>query len=174
MAPNFASLLNKPADDVKRPVTLPDGTYFAVVKSHELGESAQKKTPYVRYHLEVTEADPDTDTEGVEIQGKKMRADFYITDESTYRLTDFIASCGVETAGRSLGEVIPQVIGQTVMIDVTRRPNERDPEQYFNEIRKITGLAQQDSDEDQGGNPTNALEEQAEIDAAQGRRVRRS
>ena len=34
---DFANLLNKPASDVKRPVTLPDGTYYDTVLGHALG-----------------------------------------------------------------------------------------------------------------------------------------
>jgi hypothetical protein len=162
MAPNFASLLNKPADDVKRPVTLPDGTYFGTIKSHELAESSQKKTPYVRYNVELTHAHDDTDTEGEDPAGKKVRVDFYITDESTYRLIDFCGSCGITTEGRSLGEIIPQPIGQTVMVDIVKKPSQNDPEQYFNEVRKCVGMAAEDAPQD----------DTAEIAEAQGRRRR--
>ena len=163
MAPNFASLLNKPTDDVKKPEPLPDGTYFGVVKSHELLESSQKKTPFVRYHVEATEPDPDTDAEGVEVAGKKLKVDFYITDESTYRLTEFIASLGVDIAGRTLGEIIPQATGQTIMLDVVKKPNQ-DGTAYFNEIRKATGLATPDEAPE--------VPESEQIAEAQGRRRR--
>ena len=142
MAPNFASLLNKPADDVKRPVTLPEGTYFGVIQGHEFGESSQKKTPFVQFNITLSHADDDVDLEGLEVDNKKVRTTFYLTDESMYRLTDFIKSLGIETDGRTLGELIPQTTGQSVKVDLAKRPNQAGDD-YFNDVKRASGLAEQ-------------------------------
>lgn len=162
MAVNFSNLLNKPTDNVARPVTLEDGTYFGTVQSHTFGESSSKKTPFVEYTIVLTHAHEDTDVGDIpaeKIVGKKMRTPFYLTDESMYRLVDFIGTLGVTTAGRTVGELIPQATGQTVMLDVIKKPS-ADGESYFNEVKKVVGLNQ----------PEPAEEEQ--VAEAQGRRRR--
>lgn len=138
--PNFSHLLNKPADDVKAPVQLPDGTYYGTIQNHEFGESSQKKTPYVQYNILVTHADEGTDTEGVEVSGKKMNTKFYLSDEAQFMLVNFIKSFGIETSGRSLGELIPQVQGQSVMLDVVKQPNQAG-DGFFNTIKKVSAPA---------------------------------
>lgn len=155
MAPNFNNLLNKPLSDVKRPVAIPDGSYFAVIKNHEFGESSQKKTPYVQFNCEVQNPHEDTDLEGMpegDILGKKLRLTYYITDESLYRLVDFLNSCGVATEGRGLGEVIPQVTGQTILLDVVRKPNQAG-DGMFNEVRNGKGLNPIEGAEEAGEAP---------------------
>lgn len=165
-APNL-SALNKSASEVKRPVALNEGTYYGRIISHEIGESSKKKTLGVTYHVELTHAEDGVDLTGVddkgnEVQldprGKKLRTTFWITDDSTYRLTDFIQSLGIETGDRSLKELVPQPVNQQVMVELTKEPN-KDNTGYFNDIRSITGMA-------------NA--EQTNIEAAQGRSRRRA
>jgi hypothetical protein len=142
-APNLSSLLNKPADEVKRPVALPDGTYYGIIKSHQFTESKQKKTPGVEYTVGLTHAHDDVDLsdfneEGGTLDEKQMRTTFWLSDGALFMLTDFITSCGVESAGRSLGELIPQVHGQPVVLDVVRKPTESG-EGFFNQVRSVKG-----------------------------------
>ena len=139
--PNLASLLNKSADDVKRPVPLPDGTYFGIIESHEFTESSQKKTPGVQYNIRLTHAHEDVDLSDFESEGgvvaeKNMRTTFWLSENALFMLTDFIAACGIETSGRQLGELVPQVIQQPVMVDVVRKPNKQG-DGFYNEIRSL-------------------------------------
>lgn len=164
--PNF-SALNRTADQVKRPVQLNDGTYFGTIRDHRLDESSKKKTLFVEYTVELTHAHEDTDLQGVddkgneitiEPAGKKMKTTFYFTEDAEYRLKDFFESLGISTEGRTWKELLPQAIGQQVMVEVAKKPNTRG-DGFFNDITKISGMANQEP-------------EQQQVEAAQGRRRR--
>lgn len=141
VAPNFSGLLQKPADEIKKPVALPAGTYFGITKSREYGESKEKKTPFVRYTVGVNGPGEDTKEVvaelGIDVTKKSLRKDFYITTDSEYRIIEFAKSCQVPTAGRSLGEVIEDTLNQQVMMTVKQRI---DGEDIYNDIDKIVGL----------------------------------
>jgi hypothetical protein len=146
-APNLASLLNKPADDVKRPVALPDGTYYGIIQGHEFIESSQKKTPGVQYNIQVTHPHEDVDMsdyvdektgEALDPREKKMKTIFYLSEGALFMFTDFVESLGIETSGRSIGELVPLPTGQPVQMDVIRKPN-KDGTGFYNELKKVTG-----------------------------------
>lgn len=127
MPTEMMDLLRKPMNEIERPKLLPAGTYYGIIKSHELGKSTQKKTPFVRFHVALTGAGEDVDQElleGIELAKKILRRDFFLTEDALFRVKDFLASLGIEVEGRSLGECIPEAIGQSVMLTVRHRPIE--------------------------------------------------
>lgn len=142
-SPNLAALLNTKAEDVKRPVPLPQGTFYGIIKSHEFTESSKKKTPGVLYTIQVTHAHEDVDLSEFEAEGgvlaeKNLRTTYWISPGALFMLTEFIGSCGIETEGRTLNELIPQVVGQPVVIDLLANPN-RDGDGFYNEVKSIKG-----------------------------------
>lgn len=143
MTVDFKELLKKPADQVERPKPIPAGTYKGVVARQEFGQSKEKKTPYTRYHLTLTGpgdgVDPK-DLDGIDLTKKQFRKDFYLTNDAEYRLLDFIASCGVNTKGRTLGELVPEPLGKDVLIDITQR-NSEDGTEIYNDVGKVAGAA---------------------------------
>lgn len=147
MAVNFNALLSKPADEVKRPVAKPAGTYLGTVKEYKFEESRQKKTPYCRFVVQ--NIMPGEDVDQAALQGTpesgpidlskwNPHRDFYLTDDSLYRLKDFLESCKIDTKGRTFGEMVPEVKGKSVMLTVTQRPSE-DGTQLFNDITDMKG-----------------------------------
>jgi hypothetical protein len=138
---NFKDLLSKPLDNVERPKALPAGTFYGMVKSYELKESNEKKTPFVEFTLAVQSAGEDVDQadmEGVDLSKKSLRARFFITPDSEYRLKEFIGSLGIPTTGRSFGETLPETVSQPVMIDVTQRQS-TDGQDIFNDVQRVRG-----------------------------------
>jgi hypothetical protein len=117
--PDFSQLLRKPAGEAKRPKALPIGDYMGVIRSHEVGDQNRNHTPYVRFGVVLTEwpegAGPE---EGVDLNKRQLRKDFYLTEESLWRLDEFIRSCGIEPNGRVYEEVLPELIGQPVTVEV--------------------------------------------------------
>lgn len=99
--PNFSkTLLDEAPDHVERPKPLPEGGYIAVVGRWETGESAKKKTPFVRFPLRIVGVGEDVDQDELEaaggIDGKTVRTDFYTTEEAIYRLDAFHEHCGLD------------------------------------------------------------------------------
>jgi len=146
---NLAALLNTDAGQAKRPVPFNDGTYFGIIKSQEFTESKTKKTPGVQYNIELTHAADDTDLtgqdeEGNDVQlnpaGKVFRTTFWVSENSLFMLKDFIKSFGIEVEGRSFAELVPQVVGQPVMVDLTKSPR-TSGEGFYNDIAKVVPAA---------------------------------
>lgn len=139
---DFRELLSKPADSFERPKPLPPGTYHGTIINREFGESQQKKTPYCRFMVRVTSADesipPDQLTD-IKLP-REMRRDYYLTDDATYRLREFLESCGINLEGRSLGECVEDALQQPVLIEVQQRNDTRDGQvQVFNDIQSMKG-----------------------------------
>lgn len=144
MAVDFSSLLSKPADDIKRPPALPAGSYFGIIDKHELGESREKKTPFVSYTVKLTgEFGEDVsadDVSDIEINKRVMRKDFYLTEDALWRLKEFLESCGIPSAGRSLGEMIPEAVQCRVLCEISSQIDRKDPEAPpRNQIEKLVG-----------------------------------
>lgn len=145
---NFSELLSKPLDDVKRPPTLPAGTYHGFIKSYEPGESSEKKTPYVRFNFTVTSAGDDIDPRDltgedgrpIDLSKKQLRRDFYMTADAEYRLKEFLESMKIPTKGRTWASSLPETINQAVILDVIQRPNRDKPtDPPFAEVRDCRG-----------------------------------
>jgi hypothetical protein len=140
---DFSTLLAMKADDVKPPPTLPTGTYNGVIESHTFGKSREKQTDFVAFNLRVLSAGDDVEKSelgDIDLSQKKFTANFYITPNSFFRLTDFIKSCGIRTEGRSVAELIPEVVGKEVLIPVVKAPDRRDVTKTRNELGDITGI----------------------------------
>ena len=143
MAVNFQSLLSKPVNSIKEPAPLPAGTYTGVIKSYKYDESREKKTPYVRFEVQLQSPGADIDPSDVaeiDLTKKIMRRDYYLTEDALFRLKDLIVSCGVDSSGRSLAEVIPDLVHAEVLVNVTTRSSEDGKKIYF-DVQDLKGTA---------------------------------
>jgi len=142
MAVDFSNLLTKPVDTIERPPVLPAGHYFGSVAKYEFGESSQKKTPYLRVHVQLHSPDADIDPESIakiDLSKRTLRSDFFLTEDALYRLKDFLISCEVKTEGRTLNEVIPEIINAQVKAQVTITPSQ-DGSDFYNNIKTLSGV----------------------------------
>lgn len=146
--PDFSALLKRPAGEAKRPPELFAGDYYGLVKAYECGDNNRNKTPYVRLQTALQdwpENSPDewsvTDPEDtskvytvsktdVDLSKRAMRKDFYLTEDALWRLDEFIRSCGIDPRGRDYEEILPELVGQPVMVEV---------QQYLNQNNNTTG-----------------------------------
>jgi hypothetical protein len=153
--PDFKSLLSRKVDDAERPDTLPAGNYEGVVVDYQPIESnTAEKTPQVRVNVRLTNASEDIDPEDlinpkgkqIKVADRRMRHDFWLDEENQWKLSEFIRSCGVETAGRSFGETLPEVKNALVFVQVTQTPdkvkrNEDGSPIIYNNVARLTGQA---------------------------------
>jgi hypothetical protein len=142
MAVDFKSLLSKPSDSIEKPKLLPEGTYTGMIAKYEYAESKEKKTPYVRFLVRLTgfgeDIDP-TDQVGIDLSKRELRKDFYITEDALHRLKTFWETCGIDGRGRTLSEIIPDLIQAEVMVTVGHRPSEDGKEVYV-DLKDIKGM----------------------------------
>lgn len=136
---DFAGVLDKNLTDVVAPKPAPVGNYVLRIGEPTFGQSAQKKTPYVRYPLDILEPSSGVDVEdlaGVDLEkiSKNLRTDFWLTEEAVIHLKKFLEKSGVEVEGRTLRAAIPEAAGQLIIGHIKHRPNDRDPEIVYNDV----------------------------------------
>ena len=152
--PDFSTLLKKPAGEAKKPPTLPAFDYYGIIKSYEVGDNNRNKTPYVRLQIALTQWPdnmPDdwsvSDAEGkmitytkadVDLSKRQMRRDFYLTEDALWRLDEFIRSCGIDPRGRDYEEIIPELVGQPITVEVQQYLNQNTNE-IGNQVGKTVG-----------------------------------
>lgn len=145
MAVDFAKLLSKPLDDVKKPPAWPAGTYLGRVTKFEFGDQNKNNTPYARFFIKVTVAGPGLEAEevvGIDFtKGREFRKDFYLSEDAEWRLKEFIESCGVPTQGRTFAETVPECANAQVQIEVIQQNSQRNAEELVNFAGEVKGVS---------------------------------
>jgi len=99
--PNFASILDDSPTEVNAPLPLPQGVYLFIVQgTPTYGKSSQKQTDFVEFTLRPIAAEEDVDPDELEavggLEGKNLRATYYLTEDAIYRLDEFHSHCGID------------------------------------------------------------------------------
>lgn len=128
MPVNFNELLQKPTADVKKPPVLQPGLYYGVLGQFTLQESRQKKTPFASFPVTLTHAAEGvdlSDDEGnpIEVNGVKKQVDMYLSENAQFRIVELAKALALETDGLTLGQVLPMLVGQTVLVEIDKVPN---------------------------------------------------
>ena len=130
---DFRKLLGTLADDVKKPEPLPQGQYLANITKWETFESSLQKTPGIKVSMNLVAPGPDV-AEGELIAAggaeavakRKMSMNFYLTDDATYRLKEFLEGpCSIDMTGRSFAEALPEIVGVSIMVTISHRLTEK-------------------------------------------------
>lgn len=156
--PDFSTLLRKPAGQAKRPAIIPAGDYPGIIAgAPQQLESSQKKTPYLRFPLKLTDWAPDApeswtqvDENGIateyskadlDLSARTFDLDFYLSDNALFMFDEFIRSCGIELDGsKGYEEIIPLLVGQRVLAEVQQQMNQANS-RIFNRIGRVSGAA---------------------------------
>lgn len=138
---NFMHLLDKKVSETERPKPLPVGTYDTVITGYTTGTSQQKQTPYVEFALKVLSPRDDVDPEEwAQVKNPteaKLKTQFYLTEDSMWRLQDFLAKAGFDTSSdMSYAEMLAECAGRNIIGIVSHRQSQ-DGESVFPEVRKF-------------------------------------
>lgn len=148
--PDFSNLMNRKAGEAPKPKALPVGTYSGVIKGWEVVEAPAGKdyTAIIRFQLGLTDWPESVSEEDklqdmgngqskpIDLSKKSLRRDFY--DNGLFRLDEFIKSCGVEANGRSYAEVLPEMVGSRVNIEVQQYVNQKTSD-IGNQVGQLVG-----------------------------------
>lgn len=148
---NISDILNRPAEDVKPPPTLPVGTYGTVIKGlPEQGESSKKKTPYLRFAHQITSIGEDVDedevklfeADGDKIVGKVITNDFYTTESALFMLTEFLnGSLRIDFSdGKSISAAIDEVPNMECNVYIKHEPS-NDGKRFFARVGSTSAVA---------------------------------
>lgn len=148
-APNFASALDKPATEIEKPKPLPPGEYlFILSQRHREDKSAKKGTPFVEWLPKFVQPMDTVDAEALEealtrkdgskkaLQDMTTRLTFYITEDSTWRLVEFLKdTLGIDDEGKTTRQMCDEALNRSFVGTMTHRPSE-DGTRVFAELTK--------------------------------------
>lgn len=132
---NISEILNRKVEDTEAPKPLPQGSYHCVVKGHpEQGESSKKKTPFLKFALNILAPMDDVPADELEeygeVKGKTIDAVYYTTDGALFMLRDFLESLGLDIDGKSYGVCIDESPNCEVIAYVKHEPS-NDGKRFF-------------------------------------------
>lgn len=146
---DLRSLLDVDVSTIKKPPTWPAGPYHGFVEKYEPVESREKKTPGIRVFYRVQRASESIpadllmfDDKPIDFAKRQLRQDFWLTEDSRYRLVEFLKAIGVdaEGEGKKLSQCLPEMISKPVVIQVGVRANS-DNTELFNEVQSVVADA---------------------------------
>lgn len=143
-AKSFQSVLDTPAGDIERPKPAPVGSYVCVVQGQpKIDKSSKKQTEYVEYTLKPLEALDDVDEDALDawgIKDKTFRITFYITENSIYRLKEFLQHCGIEMEDDgSLRQYVAEAAGKQIVAHIIHEPSQ-DGETIYAKVKNTTAV----------------------------------
>lgn len=132
--PNFSELLSKAPSEVERPKPLPIGTYTTIIRgAPRYDVSTKKQTKFVEFNHKFVSAGEDVDQGSLKevLNGKalndiEMKNTFYLTENSLWRLKDFLTHLGYDTdsADHSLQELVEDTAGKSVAVYIKHEPSQ--------------------------------------------------
>lgn len=131
--PDFASILDRPSNEVERPKAMPVGTYLTIVKGQpRLDKSRNKGTDLVEFTHSIQEAADDVDEDalkewlnGDKLKGKEIKNVYYLTDNSLWRVKDFLSHCGLDVEGKhTLRQLIEDTPNCEVFLTMRHEPSQ--------------------------------------------------
>ncbi|WP_417436446.1 hypothetical protein [Idiomarina abyssalis] len=113
---DLSHLLGKKSTEVEKPKPFPVGHYVWLISEFAIVESSKKKTPGLELTARMVEPLDDVDQEELatvkEPTKRNKKLTIWITEDSLWRLTEFLETLGVQDEDRTLEELIPEVVGQ--------------------------------------------------------------
>lgn len=123
--PDFASILNTPAESIEKPKPLPVGTYLSIVNGPHKQKEINDK-PIVDIIFKTMQAQDDVDqTQLAESGGvgRQLTQSFWLTNndggEQTWPLKNFLENTlGIESKGKSLAQMLAEAPGKQCLVTV--------------------------------------------------------
>ena len=144
-SPNFGTILDKPASEIERHKPLPQRSYVCVIKGlPRYDKSTKKQTEFAEFILQPLQAMDDVDEEALKafflredgtsrtLADVQTKLTFYLTENSVYRLKDFlIDDLGIEEQ-ESLRPMMDQTPGCQCVMHIKHTTSEDGKSIYAN------------------------------------------
>lgn len=142
---NFTDILDKPATEIDRPKPLPIGSYIWQIQGlPRADKSKEKQTPFYEFSCKCTGALGDVDADQLQEWATKAdgttraltdfstRLTFYITEDSLYRLQEFLEHCGVDGEGKTTREAVEDTPNCQFVGSIVHTPSKDGTSVYAN------------------------------------------
>lgn len=129
MTDTFESILDKPIDDITRPPPMPAGSYVAtVVGLPTQGKSSnEKQTPFYEFKFNLVSPMEDVDQEKLAeiggLAGKTGTIKFYLTEDSAWRLKEFLLDHLGITGVSSIKQAIAEAPNRQCVVVYKSQPS---------------------------------------------------
>lgn len=145
----FADVLDRKAEEIKRPKPLPAGHYILAVAAHpETGEISDGKFDTLTFQMTVVQALNDVDPDELEafgnIVGQRVRKQFLFNTDpaeevaftrSLNNVKAFLQHCEIGfTDDMQVNEGLAACVGAQVKGEVIHRADKNDPEVIYTEV----------------------------------------
>lgn len=139
--PNFTSILDEAPTEINRPKPLPAGTYECVVQGQpRYDKSSKKQTDFVEFTLRPVAAGDDVDEDELNeaggIDGKTIRATYYLTEDAVYRLDEFHSHCGIDISEPASRRARNEECVNASIIAVVKHRSSEDGQRIFMELAR--------------------------------------
>ncbi len=119
----FESILDMPSSEVERPKPLPVGSYVGVVQGQpRMDKSSKKGTEFVEFTIKLLQALDDVNSDKLEEMGgigdKSVKATYYLTENSVWRLKDFLDHCEAGDNDMTLGQRVSETPGKSITVKI--------------------------------------------------------
>lgn len=150
----FTDILDKPATEIDRPKPLPVGTYQWIIQGlPRYDKSKEKQTPFYEFTCKCTGALDDVDDDALNEWAQKAdgtsraltdfttRLTFYITEDSLYRLQEFLEHCGIDGDGKTTRQCIDETPNCEFVGSIIHKPSQ-DGQSVFANIGKTAPVGE--------------------------------
>ncbi len=132
---DFSEILKKQVGSAPQPKAIPEGTYFGEIVGLPAMREVQTKEgnkPILTITVALNEAGDDVDEDSLAEAGgllngggepKRVKMDFWLTDDSLWRYDQFLASMGIEN--KSYEEAAEDLPGRAVTTFITLNEYEK-------------------------------------------------
>lgn len=119
----FESILDMPSSEVERPRPLPVGSYVGIIQGQpKFDKSSKKGTEYVEFTVKLIEALDDVDSDKLEEMGgigdKSVKATYYLTENSVWRLKDFLNHCEAGDEDMTLRQRVAETPAKSITLKI--------------------------------------------------------
>jgi len=135
MAVDFSKLGKTQVGGFTPPPVAPAGTYFGTITKWAWAESRWKNketnSTEAQVHFTIKPTEFGEDIDEAERVGVNLREKIFIAEQGAesgqqhYYLQELLKALGLDVAGKTFDELLPQTIGTSVMFDIVHRVGER-------------------------------------------------
>ena len=149
---NFAQILDKPSSEVEKPKPAPMGDYlFLIDGRHKEDKSSKKGTPYVEWFVKAIQPLESVDQEALQewltrgdgstktVSDIKLKATYYLTEDSIWRLKEFLEHLGIEADDKSLRQMLDEAPGRQ-FVGTIRHESSEDGTSTFAKLGKTAAM----------------------------------
>ena len=131
-APNFLSVLDKPADSLEAPKPLPVGNYLGIIAGpEEYKKVGQNQTDFVGWPVKLIQPQADVDITALNealtqkdgtvkaLGDVKIRHEMALTEASAFIVRDWLQNTlGIDPTGKSLRQMIAEALGKQMICTI--------------------------------------------------------